>query len=224
MAEFLTTTGTSHAIEELIKGAREYLIIISPYIQLNKRIKDLLVDKGREEIDIQLVYGKGKLKPNQIDWLSTQEFITINYRQDLHAKCYLNEQRGIITSMNLYEFSQINNDEMSVGFDSINDTNLFDDATEEAKRIIRVSEQQELIQERESPGKENQPQMLSTSKVAKKLGITNKQLKKKLLKAGLLEEIDGKEVLTGKAIKAGAETKAHMGTVYQSWPVKIFKL
>ena len=32
----------------------------------------------------------------------------------LHAKCYLNEQAAIITSLNLYEFSQQNNEEMGV--------------------------------------------------------------------------------------------------------------
>ncbi len=34
--------------------------------------------------------------------------------QNLHAKCYLNEKAAIITSMNLYDFSQVNNNEMGV--------------------------------------------------------------------------------------------------------------
>ena len=58
MAEFLTTTGISFRLEEIIKTANERLVIISPFIRINPRIKDLLEDRDRLRIDIRVVYGK----------------------------------------------------------------------------------------------------------------------------------------------------------------------
>ena len=42
MAKFLNSSGTTYHLEELIKNASDRLIIISPYLKLNERIKELL--------------------------------------------------------------------------------------------------------------------------------------------------------------------------------------
>ena len=65
MAEFLTTTGISYRLEEIIKTANERLVIISPFIRINTRIKDLLEDRNRLKIDIRVVYGKNELRPRR---------------------------------------------------------------------------------------------------------------------------------------------------------------
>ncbi|PWK15163.1 hypothetical protein C8D84_101109 [Psychrobacter immobilis] len=41
MAKFLNSSGTTYHLEELIKSASDRLIIISPYLKLNERIKEL---------------------------------------------------------------------------------------------------------------------------------------------------------------------------------------
>ena len=46
MAEFLTTTGVSYHLEEIIKGAEERLVIISPFLRINERIKSLFEGTG----------------------------------------------------------------------------------------------------------------------------------------------------------------------------------
>jgi len=58
VAKFLNTSATNYFLEELIKGASERLILISPFLKLNDRIKELLEDKNRLKIDIRIVYGK----------------------------------------------------------------------------------------------------------------------------------------------------------------------
>ena len=63
MAKFLNTSATNFFLEELIKNAKERLILISPYLRLNDRIKELLEDKDRLKIDIRIVYGKSDLHP-----------------------------------------------------------------------------------------------------------------------------------------------------------------
>ena len=45
MSKFLNTSATNFYLEKLIKNARERLILISPFLKLNDRIKELLEDK-----------------------------------------------------------------------------------------------------------------------------------------------------------------------------------
>jgi len=52
MAKFLNTSATSYFLEELIKRAKERLVLISPFLKLNDRIKELLEDKNRLKIDV----------------------------------------------------------------------------------------------------------------------------------------------------------------------------
>lgn len=141
MAKFLNSSGTTYHLEELIKNASDRLIIISPYLKLNDRIKELLEDRNRLKIDIRIVYGKNDLQPEEINQLKNLTFIRTSFCKNLHAKCYLNENECIITSLNLYEFSQVNNNEMGVLIYRNEDAKLYADTYEEAQRIIRISDE-----------------------------------------------------------------------------------
>jgi len=69
MAKFLNTSAANYYLEELIKNASDRLILISPFLKINDRIKELLEDKNRLKIDVRIVYGKSKLQPEEINWL-----------------------------------------------------------------------------------------------------------------------------------------------------------
>ncbi len=148
MAKFLNTSATNYFLEELIKDAKERLILISPFLKLNDRIKELLADKNRLKIDVRIVYGKSELQPEEINWLKELTYIRTSFCKNLHAKCYLNEEMCIITSLNLYEFSQVNNNEMGVLIQRSEDNELYRDAYDEAQRIIRVSDEVRITLER----------------------------------------------------------------------------
>ncbi|MGP4974372.1 phospholipase D family protein, partial [Psychrobacter alimentarius] len=150
MAKFLNSSGTTYHLEELIKNASDRLIIISPYLKLNERIKELLEDRNRLKIDIRIVYGKNDLHPEEINWLKNLTFIRTSFCKNLHAKCYLNENECIITSLNLYEFSQVNNNEMGVLIYRNDDAKLYADTYEEAQRIIRISDEVRMSLEKVS--------------------------------------------------------------------------
>jgi len=62
MAKFFNTSATSYYLEELIRTAKDRLILISPFLKLNDRIKELLEDKNRLKIDARIIYGKNKLQ------------------------------------------------------------------------------------------------------------------------------------------------------------------
>jgi len=89
MAKFLNTSATSYFLEELIKTARERIILISPFLKLNDRIKELLEDKNRLKIDVRIVYGKNELQNDEINWLKELTYIRTSFCKNLHAKCYL---------------------------------------------------------------------------------------------------------------------------------------
>jgi phosphatidylserine/phosphatidylglycerophosphate/cardiolipin synthase-like enzyme len=211
MAKFLNTSATNYFLEELIKGAKDRLILISPFLKLNDRMKELLADKNRLKIDVRIVYGKSELQPEEINWLKELTYIRTSFCKNLHAKCYLNEELCIITSLNLYEFSQVNNNEMGVLVRRSDDAELYKDAYEESQRIIRISEEVRISLERVSSEPESKsetedsPDKLTTSKLAQKLGMKTNELMEKLVTTGHLEAREGKHYLTARGKEVGGE-------------------
>ena len=177
MAKFLTTEGVSKELSDIIKDATECLVLISPFLKFNERIKEFLAEKNRQneeflaekdrkllqrirerinnrqEIDIHVIYGKEKLKPEEKEWLKSMTSIRTKFRKNLHAKCYLNENKALLTSMNLYEFSQVNNDEMGLLVLKEEEPKLYNEIYTESMRIVEVSQEEssEARNTRETP-------------------------------------------------------------------------
>ncbi len=224
MAKFLNTSATNYFLEELIKNAKDRLILISPFLKLNDRMRELLADKNRLKIDMRIVYGKSELVPEEINWLKTQTYIRTRFCKNLHAKCYLNEELCIITSLNLYEFSQINNNEMGVLINRNEDVELYKDAYEEAQRIIRISEEvnnsslEIVLKKQEQKIKtDNYYEKFTTSKLAQKLGLKTDDLTEKLINLGYLEIRDDKQYLTTKGKEAGGESRVRVSGCSYFW-------
>ena len=141
MAKFLNTTGVSYHLEELIKGTKDRLILISPYLQFTDRIKEHLSNLNIQKRDIRIVYRENKLQLEENNWLESQIGIRTSICKNLHAKCYLNEKEAIITSMNLYEFSQQNNNEMGIYITKAQDPELYNATLDEVQRLLTISEE-----------------------------------------------------------------------------------
>jgi len=215
MAKFLNTSATNYFLEELIKNAKDRLILISPFLKLNDRIKELLVDKDRLKIDVRIVYGKSELQPEEIRWLNELSYIRTSFCKNLHAKCYLNEEICIISSLNLYEFSQVNNNEMGVLIERSDDSDLYRDAYEEAQRIIRISEEVRISLERvasnteasEEDGDDEKTTKITSSKLGQRYKLKTPELLQKLIEKGYIESKEGKQQLTQKGQEAGGESR-----------------
>jgi RNA polymerase-binding transcription factor DksA len=148
MPKFLTTTGVSFKLEEIIKSADEKLILISPFLKINERIRELIEDKNRIKINTEVIYGKNELQPDENNWLRNLDYVRTGFCKNLHAKCYLNEKEALVTSMNLYEFSQQNNNEMGIYVSKEADPELYDAINDEAKRLFRISEEVKVTVEK----------------------------------------------------------------------------
>lgn len=238
MAKFLNTSATNYFLEELIKGASDRLILISPFLKLNDRMKELLADKNRLKIDVRIVYGKSELQPQEIEWLRSLTYIRTSFCKNLHAKCYMNEELCIVTSLNLYEFSQVNNNEMGILIRRTDDSQLYKDAYEEAQRIIRISDEVRISLERVTSepeansgetdkGTEGEAvgDKITSSKLAQKLGLKITQLVERATVHGYLTLEGDKHVITPKGEKAGIEfvAKSRFGP-YFLWPLDFHPL
>lgn len=140
MAEFLTTNGTSYNIENIIIEAKSKLVLVSPYLQISKTFYERLKDASNRNVAIKIIYGKDELKPNEKNSLAELQNVELFYFQNLHAKCYFNESKMVITSMNMYEFSEKTNREMGVLIDKANDKELFGKAIAETLSILHSAE------------------------------------------------------------------------------------
>jgi len=141
MAKFLDTAGVTFYLQQLINSANEKLILISPYLKISERLKQSITDKDLMKIDIRIIYGKTEIELSENNWLKSLKSIRTSYCQNLHAKCYLNEKEAIITSMNLYEFSQVNNNEMGIYVTKDEDSSLYGDIYNEVMRLVRQSDE-----------------------------------------------------------------------------------
>ncbi len=144
MAEFLTTSGTSYHIENIILKAKKHLFLISPFLQISKTLKERLNDCGNRGVKITIIYGKNELKESEKEVLKNIKNISIYFFENLHAKAYLNENTLIVSSMNMYQFSEKNNREMSILIDKKNDNSVYNDAMNEVLSLINSAKKQDI--------------------------------------------------------------------------------
>lgn len=121
MSKFLTGAGLGEAIDDIIWKAEKILLIVSPFIKLDDHFKKLFDrHKSKPQLHLILVFGKNEksvqksLNKGDFDYFKEFPNISIVYVPNLHAKYYGNESKGIITSINLYDYSFINNIEFGV--------------------------------------------------------------------------------------------------------------
>ena len=142
MAELCTRKRCVAEIEGIVMDANEKIVLVSPYIKADEDIVERLKRKT-EDVDVLIIYGKDKEQPKAKSLLEAAGVSKI-FVKDLHSKCYLNENKALVTSMNLYEYSQNNNEEMGVLVSREADEELYES-------IIELVEHWEAIGERQSP-------------------------------------------------------------------------
>ena len=138
MVTLLTRRKTVSALEDILKNAKEKIVLVSPYVNLSEDNADRLRAADGRGVPITLVCRKDNLKENEKRVLQKLKHIQVYNRDNLHTKCYYNEQELIITSMNLYEFSEQNNVEMGVLFTS--DETIYREARQEIEDLLLQDE------------------------------------------------------------------------------------
>lgn len=226
MAKFLNSSATAYHLEELIRNARARLVFITPYLRFSGRTKEFLAEQ--DSLEVRIVYGKNDLQPDEINWLRGLPFVRTHFCRCLAAKFYLNEEQCIVTSLDLYDFGQVTNNEMGVLISRVNDADLYREASEEADRIIRISEEVRITVEKvervsalaaRAEDNRGTAGKLSTHRLAKKLGLKTQELLDGLQRLGAIEVAAGQKQLTAHGMKLGGEfrTSTRFGD-YFIWP------
>lgn len=158
MTKFLKGNELNTEIGKIFENAKDTLILISPYIKLHHRYTDELKSKvDNHKLEIIVVFGKNEkdlsksLTLEDLNFFKQFPNIEIRYEKRLHAKFYANESSQIITSMNLYDFSQDENIEAGIKTEYTTlgnltsklvsgETNLDKDAWEYFGKVIDHSE------------------------------------------------------------------------------------
>lgn len=150
MSKFITSSNLDNEIESIIREAKTKLLLISPYINLSDNIKNLLRQKtSHPELEIIVAFreewkdGKNRGDNNvetESKYKNLKELevwkIFPNIRlvslNNLHAKYYANEKKGVITSLNLYRYSIKNN----IEYGCLIRGNTYLETTNYSERII----------------------------------------------------------------------------------------
>ena len=159
MAKFLKSNELNMGIERIIEDAEEILLLVSPFIKLHHRYKDCLKSKlDNHNLKIVLVFGKNdndyykSMPKDEFDFFIKFPNIEIRYEERLHAKYYANESASLLTSMNLYDYSQDNNIEAGIFLETklINNFSSNKSLDEQAfDYFLKVSENSKLLYSKE---------------------------------------------------------------------------
>ncbi|MBS9767740.1 MAG: phospholipase D family protein [Flavobacteriaceae bacterium] len=136
--EILGTTEISYEIEQMLKEPKEFLILVTPYLKLNQRLKVKLADAFHRLEKVFVLYRDNQNDISEIEWFKEFAKVELFAVQNLHSKIYINEKTAIIASMNLYEYSQINNHEIGVKFDLNSDKKEYERCLDEVRIIVET--------------------------------------------------------------------------------------
>lgn len=119
--QFLFDNQLIAELENLIRSSKKYLLLISPFIDLDRRIQDALREKiDKTDFQLHVLFGKNEdnyyksIKKDSLAFLKNFPNIEIRYNDRLHAKFYQNDHDFILTSINLYDYSLAKNIEVGI--------------------------------------------------------------------------------------------------------------
>lgn len=149
MAKFLKGNELNAELEKIFENAETQIFLISPYIKLHDRYSATLLTKlNNPELEITILFGKNEadisksMNQNDFDFFKQFPNIEILYEKRLHAKYYANERKALLTSMNLYGFSQNNNIEVGILMDrSKGDHDIDEKSWNYFTKVLEQSEQ-----------------------------------------------------------------------------------
>ena len=149
MGKFVSEELLNQELSKIIEEATESLILMSPYIKLNEKVRDrLLLVRDVQDLEITIVFGrsqrdKGKsLSQEDLEFLKQFPNVQIRYLERLHAKYYANETSALLTSMNLHDYTLRNDIEFGIVLtvDSLFDSEIDGLSTDYFEKVIRSSE------------------------------------------------------------------------------------
>ena len=136
MAAFLTTDGISTEIKKVVLEAESQITLLSPEFILPVPLFERLKRAQRNDIEITCIYDKADFAVDQRLWIIESRNLHLYRFKNLHANCYFNDDRMVITTMSLSEYSKRNYREMGILVRKGRDKELFKRAVNEVESIL----------------------------------------------------------------------------------------
>ena len=132
-------TGSQQCDRPHDRGRPRFIPVVSPYLRINDRLRRTLEVADSRGVKTFFVYGKKDMDSDTYEWIKSLRNSSIGFIPQLHAKMYVMELAGVIMSMNLYTYSQVNNEELGVIFEKKYDRSEFKGLVFHATRLIDIS-------------------------------------------------------------------------------------
>jgi len=224
MAKFLDCSGVQAALTDLIKNTERELFIISPYLQISTMMKNYLSSIDSRKIPINFIYrSDSKVSDEDKAFFNALKYIKLFQCENLHSKCFINENMGIITSMNLYEHSQTHNWEMGIKFSRKDDPEIFADVTKELQSMGSQMKLQTIPKKIAEPQQKSTPAPVthkSPQKYQEKLAYKPLEAPNKSTLLKILDIVSGAEgycIRCGTGLKTFDLQKPYCDKCYASW-------
>ncbi len=145
MVAFLNKDKAYAEIVEIVSKATNKLVLISPYIKLPDDLLERLKYMDSKGIVTIVVCREKDLNSEVKSALKRLKYLELRYDENLHAKCFYNERTMVITSLNLYEHSQVHNREMGILLNTEEDPEVYREALSEAEFIVSRAKRDSTI-------------------------------------------------------------------------------
>jgi phosphatidylserine/phosphatidylglycerophosphate/cardiolipin synthase-like enzyme len=141
----ISTSEISHEIEKMIQESNKFLIIVSPYLKITNRIKAKFSECFGQIDSCYFIHRKNELRHEERIWMESFSNVHLISLENLHSKIYLNDRKCLITSMNFYEYSQINNFEIGVLIEERKDRESYEQVIKEVLMYSSFSDKKEHL-------------------------------------------------------------------------------
>lgn len=141
MAAFLTTDAIAAEIRKIIMEANSEVVLVTPSFKLTPTLFEGLKQARARGIAIILIYEQAAFSEEQSRWLSQAGNLRIYQALNLHANCYFNESRMVITSMSVEETSSRGHREMGILLRKERDKEPYRKAAGEVQSIMESARQ-----------------------------------------------------------------------------------
>lgn len=146
--DVLSSTDISREVLALIEGAKQVLILVSPYFdpwdRLTTEIKRAANRPGMK-VALLLRGGEDRAKQEEKARDLAAVGVRVAFLARLHAKVYISESQAIVTSMNLLKSSALDSWELAIRAHAKQDTVLFNEIVAHTKGLMdRAKDEQEI--------------------------------------------------------------------------------
>jgi phosphatidylserine/phosphatidylglycerophosphate/cardiolipin synthase-like enzyme len=137
--ELINTTELNCEIENMFRNEWHFILILSPYLDLTERIQAILAMSHAKIIVLYRETEKESKKKKVEDFQASMPNVEFYCIPNFHAKAYITSGTLIITSLNLYKFSQENNFELGIILKDITYNKIIGKLFEELKILFKMN-------------------------------------------------------------------------------------